>query len=69
MRIYAAKPKYPPSDTRFYFHAQDQEDADDKIFGWNRYHSFSDAPGWGWHIAEEVPEAPADWMHDEWMIH
>ena len=49
------------------FHAVDQDDADRKMGGWNRYHSFTNNPGCGWHIAVEVTQEQAFSIHDEWM--
>jgi len=66
-KTYAATSKYDGLGIRFYFHASDQADADDKIWSWNRYHGFSDSPGWGWHVAMEVSEAPAECIHDEYI--
>ena len=67
-KLYAATDKYDGLGIKFYFHAKDQKDADSKITGWNRYHSFSDSPGWGWHEAVEVDEPPNEsWIHNEYI--
>ena len=69
-KVYAATDKYNGLGIRFYFNAENQKDADSKIFGWNRYHGGSDSPGWGWHeavkvSAEDVPNE--SWMHNEYI--
>ena len=66
--IYAATDKYDGLGIRFYFHAQSQAEANDKIFRWNRYHSLTDSPGWGWHEAIEVASVPdLSCLHNEWV--
>lgn len=53
---------------RFYFHAENQRDADKKIIKWNRYHGFLDKVGYGWHIAVRADKAPnSSWIHDEYV--
>ena len=66
-KVYAATDKYDGMGIKFYFNASDQDDADDKIWSWNRYHSFRDSPGWGFHVAVEVSEAPEGWVHNEYI--
>jgi len=52
---------------RFYFHAESQSDADDKVVKWNRYHGFRNSPGYGWHIAIKGDAPDASWIHDEYI--
>jgi hypothetical protein len=70
MKTYAATDKYDGMGVRFYFNADSQKEADSKIWGWNRYHSAADCPGFGYHEAIEVnaDEVPNEsWIHNEWV--
>lgn len=41
------------------FSATDQENADRKAIEWNRYHSNSNCPGYGWQKAVQAPAGVA----------
>ena len=70
MKTFAATDKFDGLGVCFYFNAENQQDADSKMFGWNRYHGFTNSPGWGWHKAVEVnaEDVPnKSWLHNEWV--
>ncbi len=56
MKTYKTTIKYSEDilDYHWGFEAKDQKDADQKIWGWNRYHSRADCPGYGYAIAVET---------------
>ena len=49
---------------QFSFHAKDNKDADDKVIGWARYHSF-DYSSVSCRIATE--HEAKYWLHDEYV--
>jgi len=73
MKTYAVKCEFDEdilTDAQFYINATGQDEADSKVFGWNRYHGKARSPGYGWCEAVEVN--PADvpnegWIHNEWV--
>ena len=59
--------KTPSFDIRFYFHAASDEDAQQKVRTWNRYHGFDDyASCRAIAVLAEGTPAPAD-IHDEYV--
>lgn len=56
----------PRSNVQFSFNATDDEDAANKAFRWNRYHSYT---GSSCYTPKELdPQSvEATWLHNEWM--